>query len=141
MKIFKIIFSIIFLLFTIIWILFTINYFGWVDAKWEFINNIPGVKALYEKIQAHINAGNTHIRNIAFKMILIGGAVFLGYMTIMFPIKRIPLIGPAIKFLTGIIPGISSVVIIIGLILMFINTSSNANFINTILYANNYLLI
>lgn len=125
--IFKMLFSLAFLALTIIVTLFTISYLGIktsggadvaVNTGWEWATKIPYVTDLYTLI--HNKGSKSTLSNIGAMMFLVGLDVLFIYLTIMFPIKRIPLIGTLIKWLTGIIPSLSVFVAIVGGILLFV---------------------
>lgn len=123
---FQLIFTLVFLVITIIVTLITISYLG-VETSggldqarqfgWEWATKIPGVESLSNYIA---NAGSkSSLKNIGAIVFLVGLDVFCIYFTIMFIIKKIPIIGKIIKWLTGIIPGISVLAIIIGAIVLW----------------------
>lgn len=125
MKIFKILFTIAFFIFATLWILFTISYFGLYTKGWEWVEKIPVINTLSEKINAFINQfQNKGTREMGLKMLLAGGAILLGYTALFYPLKMIPFIGQLVKFMTFIIPSLSSIVVIIGLVFMFADLSS-----------------
>ncbi|MDE5949263.1 MAG: hypothetical protein K2J02_02950 [Malacoplasma sp.] len=124
--IFQLIFTLVFLVITIIVTLITISYLGvetsgGIDqarqAGWEWATKIPGVLELSSYIG---DAGSkSFLKNIGAIVFLVGLDVFCIYFTIMFIIKKIPIIGRIIKWLTGIIPGISVLAIIIGAVILW----------------------
>ncbi|MDE5545044.1 MAG: hypothetical protein K2I76_00325 [Malacoplasma sp.] len=124
--IFQLIFTLVFLVITIIVTLITISYLGvqtngGIDharqVGWEWATKIPGVQDLSNYIN---NAGSqSSLKNIGAIVFLFGLDVFCIYFTIMFVIKKIPIIGKIIKWLTGIIPGISVLAIIIGAVILW----------------------
>lgn len=127
MKIFKILFSIVFLVVAILWILYTISYFGYFTEGWEGLQNIKPIAELNNTISRWLNENihNSGTKSLGFKLLLIGGSVLFLYTAIAFPIKMIPFIGTIFKYITFIIPGLSVLMIIGGLILMFANINLN----------------
>lgn len=125
MKIFKILFTIAFFIFATLWILFTISYFGLYTQGWEWVKNIPVINTLSEKVNAFISQfENKGTREIGLKMFLAGGSILLGYTALFYPLKLIPFIGQLVKFMTFLIPSISSIVVILGLVFMFADLSN-----------------
>lgn len=118
--IWKWLFVIIFLLLSILWVLYTIFYFGMWSDGWEWVLQIPGMQAINEYITSFVN-GQGGLKKIGFEMFLISIAVLLVYTTIFFPIKKIPLFGGLLKTLTGIIPALATLVLIIGCIFIWGN--------------------
>ena len=123
---FQLIFSLVFLVITIIVTLITISYLGvqtsgGVDQArqlgWEWATKIPGVESLSNYIST--KGQQSFLSNIGAIVFLVGADVFCIYFTLMFLIRKIPLIGRIIKWLTGIIPGISVLGIVIGAILLW----------------------
>lgn len=125
MKIFKILFTIVFFIFAALWILFTISYFGLYDKGWEWVKQIPIINTLSEKINNFLKQfENQGTRLMGLKMLLAGGSILLGYTALFYPLKLIPFIGQLLKFLTFIIPSLASIVVILGLVFMFVDLSS-----------------
>ena len=124
MKLFKILFSIFFLVLTVLWILFTINFFGWRDGNWEWIEKIPGISSLNQKLNDFVD--NRFLRLAGLKMLLIGGSITLGYTTVFYPIKKIPILGKLIKILTFLIPIAGGLLIVIGVILLALNINNGS---------------
>ena len=122
----KTLFSLAFLALTVIVTLFTVSYIGIktsggghaaLETSWKWAAKIPYVVDLYDMIQ---NKGSKGVAsNIGAMMFLVGLDVLFIYLTIMFPIKRIPIIGSIIKWLTGIIPSLSVIVAVVGGVLLF----------------------
>lgn len=120
MRIFKLMFSILFLLITILWVLFTVSFIGVYNDGWEWATQIPFISELNSWLTNFINShGNGALKQNGIYMILIGGAILLSYVTIFYPIQKIPFFGKLLKWLTGIIPAISGLSIIIGIILVW----------------------
>ena len=124
--IFKLLFSAVFIILWLLVMLFTISYFGYtsnytdgaVATGWEWAQKIPYVTQLYQDMINKSAEGTASWAGIA--LILVGLDVVLLYFGIMFIIQKIPLIGRIIKWLTGIIPTLSIIAIIIGFVLIFV---------------------
>lgn len=127
MKIFKILFTIAFFIFAALWILFTIAYFGWYNKGWEWVTKIPLMNTLSEKITAFIKSveeSDAKMKYIGLQMVMIGGAILLGYTALYYPLKLIPFLGQLIKFLTFIIPSLAGLLVILGVVFMFVDFQS-----------------
>ncbi|WPL39124.1 hypothetical protein [Malacoplasma iowae] len=125
MKLFKILFSLLFLVLAVLWIMYTISFFGLYTKGWETLTQLGPIAKLNTWIQEYIvsrgNASSTAY--FGLKLFLAGGAVLLGYTAIFFPLKKIPFFGSLIKTLTFIIPTIGTLCLIIGAILLWGNIS------------------
>lgn len=117
--IFKIIFCVVFIILGLLTTLFTITYLGYQNnataAGWSWAEKIPFVTNIYDWIKGQ---SDTVSAKAGMGLILIGLDVSLIYFGIMFIIKKIPFIGKIIRWLTGIIPTLGILAIIIGIILL-----------------------
>ncbi|BAC44035.1 predicted integral membrane protein [Malacoplasma penetrans HF-2] len=117
--IFKLVFCLLFIALGLLTTLFTVTYIGYnnhiVEGGWEWAAKIPFVTDIYTWIAAQ---GNTTIASTGVTLILVGLDVSLLYFGIMFIIKKIPLIGRIIRWLTGIIPTLGIIAIVIGVVLV-----------------------
>lgn len=125
MKLFKILFSLLFMVLAVLWIMYTVSFFGLYTKGWETLTQLGPIATLNTWIQQYIvSKGDTSSSAyFGLKLFLAGGAILLGYTAIFFPIKKIPFFGSLIKTLTFIIPTIGTLCLIIGALLLWGNVS------------------
>lgn len=120
---FKLIFSLFFLVVTILFTLFTVSFIGVYKDGWEWAQKIPGVSALDNWLTGYIANLTEHdkiIKQAGIYSFLIGLDVFLVYTTLFYPIKKIPILGKFLRWITGIIPGLAIIATIIGAVLLWL---------------------
>lgn len=118
---FKILFSLIFLIITILWTLFVVSFIGVYSEGWEWAQNIPGVSALNNWLTTWIAShANNGLKVAGMYAFLIGIDVVLVYTTLFYPIQKIPFFGKLLRWITGIIPALGTLAIIIGVVLVWI---------------------
>lgn len=110
MKLLKMLFFVVLCLITAAWFFVTLDILNVYHVNWDIMDKlVVWVNGLYV---------HTTVHDLALKAILAGGSIFLGYSVIGMIIKKIPIIGKVIMWITGIIGAISITVVIIGILLM-----------------------
>lgn len=118
---FKLVFSLVFLIITILWTLFTVSFIGLYKDGWEWASNIPGVSQLSDWLHGWVAThSNTVLKETGMYAFLIGIDVVLVYTTVFYPIQKIPFFGKLLRWLTGIIPALGTLAIIIGVVLIWV---------------------
>ena len=119
-KLFKILWTVAFSAFTVFLFLFTIAYLGrqynGLVPSWQWTQNFPLVTEITNLV-ATSGKGLSPLTGMTIT--LLGLDVLLLYCSIMWVLNKIPIIGKIIKWLTGIIPTLAMIVVVIGLVLIF----------------------
>ncbi len=109
----KILFSVLFLAITVIWVVFALQLFQVININLAFLDDIYNK---YIEPTADVSKYNA----IGIYMIVGFGALLLAYLVILFPVKKIPLIGTIISWLTGFISLISVLGVVAGVCLVLL---------------------
>lgn len=118
---FKIIFTLLFLALTILWTLYTVSFIGIFKDGWEAALKLPYMEQINAWIEQYITASaqNSQLKYAGVVLFVVGIDAILVYTTIFYPIQLIPFIGKLLKWLTGIIPTLSAIAIIIGAVIIW----------------------
>lgn len=121
MSFFKLIISIAFLLISLLYTLYIVSLLGLYSNGWEWAQSLPGVSSLNDWLNSFVmQSANGKIKTIGVYSFFIGIDVVLVYTSVFYFIQKIPFIGKMLKWITGIIPGLGVLAIIIGAVLIWV---------------------
>lgn len=120
MSLFKLIFSLSFLVVTILWTLYVISFIGFYNQGWDWASSIPGITDINNMLQDFVASNkNETLKMGGVASMFVGVDIVLVYTTVFYPIQKIPFIGKLLRWITGIIPTLGVILIIIGAILIW----------------------